>query len=254
MIPTLRRQTILNLLQENDVLMLPDIVCHMGISESTIRRDLKELASSGQVELLRGGGVRMHKENIELHIEAKLLLNKDAKDKIARTAAKMVYPGDVIFLDPSSANNMLIDYLETDRITVVTNSVLHINKLLKANIDCMLIGGQVKPSTGSCLGSLAEQTMRSLRFTKAFLGANGISTTMGITNHDPSEQAIKRLAIDMAVSSFFLVDSSKYGVVTMCKVADIDECTIITDQPIEALSAYPNVLTAGDEPEEDDEE
>lgn len=237
----------MELLQENEILMLPTIVSHMGISESTIRRDLKELAHDGQIELLRGGGVRLHKENIELHIDAKLLLNREAKDSIAAVAAKMIYPGDVVFLDPSSANYMLIDYIQADHITVVSNSILHINKLLKANIDCVLIGGQIKPSTGSCIGSLAEETLRNLRFSKAFLGANGMSIAMGMTNHDPTENAIKRLAIDNAASAFFLVDSSKFGVVAMCKVAEIDECTIITEQPIPALAEYTNVMCATDE-------
>lgn len=237
----------MELLQESDISMLPQIVQHMGISESTIRRDLKELAHDGQIELLRGGGVRLHKANLELHINDKLLLNNDAKETIAMTAARLIYPGDVVFLDPSSANYMLIDYIEADDITVVSNSILHINKLLKANIDCLLIGGQIKPSTGSCVGSIAEETMRGLRFSKAFLGANGMSETMGMTNHDPNEHAIKRLAIDNAASAFFLVDSSKYGVVTMCRVAGFDECSIITERPVGRLAEYPHVIFASDD-------
>lgn len=246
MIPTLRQQRIMDLLREREVILLPDLVAAMDISESTIRRDLKALAKSRQIELLRGGGVRLHQENIELHIDAKLVLHKEAKAQIARAAASLIYPGDIVFLDPSSANYMLVDFIQAEHVTVVTNSILFINKLLKTKLDCLLIGGQIKPSTGSCIGSIAEGAMRGLRFSKAFLGANGMSVSMGLTNHDPSERAIKRIAIDNAAGAYFLVDSSKLDKVAMCNVAAFDECTIITEKPLEALQGHANVLIASD--------
>lgn len=244
MIPTIRRQAILDLLEGHDMLILPDLVRRMGISESTLRRDLKALEECGRVELLRGGGIRMRKEAAELHIETKLKLNRAGKELIARAAAKLVGPGDVVFMDPSSANYMLIDFIEAEDVTVISNSVLHIGRLLEAGIPCVLIGGQIKASTRASFGPIAEQVMRGLRFTKAFLGANGISAAAGLTNHDPHEQAIKRLAMDLSVQSYFLVDQSKHGVVTLCKVADVEACTVIMDQVPPALSGYANVVAA----------
>lgn len=247
MIPTLRRQKIVDLLQGNEVLFLTDLVAAMGISESTVRRDLKELAHSGEIELLRGGGVRLHRENVEMNIDAKLLLNKEEKDRIARYAAGLIYPGDIIFLDPSSVNYLLIDYITAERVTVVTNSVAHMNKLIKADINCIMIGGQIKKNTSSCVGAMAERMLGQLRFSKSFLGANGMTVEMGMTNHDPNEQSIKRLALEHSVSTYFLIDSSKYGVVAMCKVADIGECMIITDRRRKELDALDNVIYAEEE-------
>ncbi len=247
MIPTLRRQKIVDLLQGNEVLFLADLVAAMGISESTVRRDLKELAHSGEIELLRGGGVRLHHENVEMNIDVKLQLCREEKDRIARYAAGLIYPGDIIFLDPSSVNYLLIDYIAAERVTVVTNSIANISKLLKADINCIMVGGQIKKNTSSCVGPLAEQTMGRLRFSKSFLGANGMSMEMGITNHDPNEQSIKRLAIEHSVSTYFLIDSSKYGVVAMCKVADIGESMIVTDRRRKELDALDNVIYVEDE-------
>jgi DeoR family fructose operon transcriptional repressor len=247
MIPTLRRQKIVDLLQGNEILFLADLVAAMGISESTVRRDLKELAHGGDIELLRGGGVRLHHENVEMNIDAKLLLNREEKDRIAKYAAGLIYPGDIVFLDPSSVNYLLIDHITAERVTVVTNSIANMNKLLKADINCVMIGGQIKKNTSSCVGAMAERMLRELRFSKSFLGANGMSVEMGMTNHDPNEQSIKRLAIEHSVSSYFLIDSSKYGVVAMCKVADIGDCMIITDKRRKELDALDNIIYVEEE-------
>ena len=84
MIPTLRRSQILEILQASGLERLPGLAQKMGISESTLRRDLKELALRGEVELLRGGGVRMRKENIERGINEKILLNREEKERLER--------------------------------------------------------------------------------------------------------------------------------------------------------------------------
>ncbi|MHC1787551.1 MAG: DeoR/GlpR family DNA-binding transcription regulator [Christensenellales bacterium] len=244
MIPQLRRQQILRTLQGREVAYLADLVQESTLSESTVRRDLKQLEKSGEIELLRGGGIRLINNNYEKDVLIKLRLQQAEKARIARLAATLVHPGDVIFLDPSSANSLLIGELPGKRLTVVTNSLMHINQLLKLGIPCIMIGGQIKEHTMSCIGPGAERSLGEYRFSKSFLGANGMDLRMGITNHDPGEQAIKRLAISNSVSTYFLIDSSKYGVVNMCRVAAMDECVIITDKRLAELAACENILYA----------
>jgi len=247
MIPAIRQQKLLDLLKSNEVLFLPDLVAAMDSSESTVRRDLKQLVKSGEVELLRGGGVQLPKHSIEMTIQAKMQMNLSEKLRIAATAGALIFPGDVIFLDPSSVNYLLIDYITAENVTVVTNSVTHMTKLLERDIPCMMIGGQIKKNTSSCIGPMAESVLRDLRFSKCFLGANGIDRQAGITNHDPKEQSIKRLAIRNSASTFFLVESAKLGKVAMCKVADIDTYTIITDNELEGFNELDNIIVAGEE-------
>jgi DeoR family fructose operon transcriptional repressor len=86
--------------------------------------------------------------------------------------------------------------------------------------------------------------MKGLNFNKCFLGSNGFSKSYGITNHDINEYSIKRIAMDQSVQSYFLMDSSKYNVVTMIKVASLDEAFIITDKKIPDLEDYDNIIMA----------
>lgn len=242
MIPQIRRQTMLDLIKSKEVSMLADLVEAMGLSESTIRRDLKLLARTGELELLRGGGIRLVSANYEKDVMTKMLMQKAEKQKIAELAAEFVEEGDVLFLDPSSANSFLINHLAGKNVSVVTNSLMHINQLVKLGIRCFMIGGQIKTQTLSCVGVGALNAMKEYRFSKCFLGANGFDVRMGVTNHDPNELHIKRQAIDSSVKAFFMIDSSKYGVVNMCKVADTDECFIITDKRLPELEPLANII------------
>lgn len=244
MIPHIRRQTMLDLIRSKEVALLSDLVTSMGLSESTVRRDLKLLAGTGAVELLRGGGIRLLSANFEQDVMTKMLLQKEEKKRIARRAAELVEPGDILFLDPSTANSFLIACLVGKNVTVVTNSFMHINQLVKLGIRGFMIGGQIKTQTLSCVGVTALSAMKEYRFSKSFLGANGFDVHMGITNHDPNELHIKRQAMETSLRSYFLIDSSKYSLVNMCKVADINACTLITDKRLPELTALDNIIYA----------
>ncbi len=244
MIPDIRRKKITELLKGRDVVFLPELIEQMGTSESTVRRDLKHMQMNGEVELLRGGGVQLAQRNVEMNIHLKMQMNEKEKLRIANLAASFIYPGDVLFMDPSSINFLLIDLLNDERVTVVTNSVIHMGKLLEKEMPCIFLGGQAKKKTMSCVGPLAEKMMSGLRFSKCFLGANGADVEKGITNHDPREQSIKQLAMSLSATTFFLIDSAKYGKTAMCRVAGLGDHRIITGEKWEGCEEYDNILVA----------
>jgi len=244
MIPDIRRRKLIELLKGSDIMYLPEIVAAMNTSESTVRRDLKLMAQSGEVELLRGGAVQLPQRNTEMNMHVKMQLNEGEKLKIAREASRYIYPGDVVFLDPSSINYLLIDFINDQRITVVTNSFIHMRKLLDKEMSCIFLGGQVKQKTSSCIGPMAERMLKELRFSKCFLGANGVDIKGGITNHDPREQSIKQLAILNSATTYFLIDSVKFGTSAMCRVAGIEDFTIITDNPWPDCDELRNIIIA----------
>lgn len=247
MIPAQRQQQIRALMaQSGDILRMEDMAQKLGVSRSTLRRDLQAMAELGEVQLLRGGAVRRAETGIELRLDAKMRMNHEEKARIARMAAGMIADHEVIFLDPSSVNALLIPLLKGRCVTVVTNSIAHINLLEQHGIPGILIGGEIKSSTSSCIGPIAEQMLRELHFSHCFLGANGMSVQHGLTNHDLRERNIKRIAISNADHPVFLIDSSKMDVAAMCQVAQLDEYPIITDRRLPQLEAYPNILFAVD--------
>jgi DeoR family fructose operon transcriptional repressor len=232
------------MLTKNDLVYMDYLSEFLKISLSTLRRDLRELEQLGKVSLLHGGGVQINRKNTELSIAAKLTINKEAKSAIALKACTYIQDNDVIFLDPSSTTLQMIPHLANRNITVITNGIYHINQLASHNIQGIMIGGNIKQSTTSCIGPLAESALNGLNFNKCFLGANGFSRKSGITNYDIYEYTIKRIAIDKSVQTYFLLDSAKYNIVTMKRVAALTEAFIITEKEIGDLYDYNNIILA----------
>ena len=242
MIPAVRQEKIMEILSSNEIVSTESIMKELEISVSTLRRDLMKLESEKKITLLHGGGVRLAQKAVELNITTKMELNREAKDLIARKAATFVEDGDVIFIDPSSTTYLMIPYLAGKKITVLTNGISHINQLISLEIPCIMIGGSIKPTTNSCIGPLTESLMDTFYFNKCFLGASGFSIQSGITNHDINERAIKVQALKNSTQSYFLMDHTKYNVITMIKVADLEEYPVLTDKIPPSLAGYQNII------------
>lgn len=244
MIPAMRQEKILNILSNDEIVSVEDLMDVLNISISTIRRDLSKLEKESKIVLLHGGGVKLAQKPTELSITTKLDLNRDAKYLIAKKAVSLIQDGDVIFVDPSSTTYHMIPLLTDKNITVITNSISHINQLIHYGVPSIMVGGNIKSTTNSCIGPIAESTLKDLNFNKCFLGANGFTIQAGITNHDINEKVIKTLALQNSATPYFLIDSSKYGCITMVKIADLDTYPIITEAVSEELKDYKNIILA----------
>lgn len=242
MIPAVRQEKILEILSNNEIVSTDSLMKVLDVSVSTLRRDLMKLENEKKITLLHGGGVRISQKATELNITTKLDLNKEAKERIACRAASLVENGDTIFMDPSSTTYLMIPFLTGKDITVVTNGISHINLLTNMDIPCIMVGGSIKKTTNSCIGPITESTLKTFYFNKCFLGASGFSISSGITNHDIHERVIKQLALSNSCQPYFLLDHTKYGVVTMVQVASLDEYPILIDEIPEDLKDYGNFI------------
>ena len=155
--------------------------------------------------------------------------NKDSKKKIAKLAAQFISDGDYIYLDAGTTTYEIIDYIKGKDIKVVTNGIIHLEKLIANDIETYLIGGRIKKSTLAIVGVKALRDLSEFRFDKAFIGINGINEN-GYSTHDIEEALIKKQAIDNSNKAFILADSSKFDIVYFANVAKLEEATIITDK------------------------
>ena len=245
MIPYLRRKQILEQIEKKEIVSVEELAQIMtNASLSTIRRDLKALADEGQIELLRGGGVRMKEEAYETPIQTKALLNVEKKDQIAKFAAQLVNEGDVIYIDSGTTVYEMIKYLKDKNIKVVTSSTRVVADLDDAQFTCIVLGGEVSRSLASIAGSLTESQLDSMFFDKAFLGASGYSVKSGINTPDLKEAKKKRIVKENSADTYVLVDSSKANKTTFCKAFDLDECVIITDESNEILEKHAKYFVA----------
>lgn len=243
-----RKEMIITEVDTKGFVKMQDLAMVLNASESTIRRDLTELEAEGLVNRVHGGARQVQKIEKEPTMAEKTFINIQSKAKIASFASGLIEDGENIYLDAGTTTFEMIPLLSEKKISVVTNSVLHANRLIDVGVSVVVIGGTIKPSTKATVGLVALQQLSRLKVDKAFMGMNGVDVEFGYTTPEVEEAAMKQAAMELATESFVLVDSSKIGVCCFAKVEALNRATIITDEcPIEIRSEVKkqtNVLEA----------
>lgn len=236
MIPYERRQQLLQIIEKNEYASMEQLIGGIeSASESTIRRDLKALADEGLITLMRGGASRVQESSHDTRVSSRMILHQEAKERIAKCAADMVNKGEVIYIDSGSTTLRMIPYIKDRDITIVTTNTLIFQEFAGGKAECIVVGGSVNPTTGSIVGDMTVSNLESLYFDKAFLGATGISLRAGISTPDIKEAMKKQVIRSNAKHAYVLVDSSKVGLTTMCKVFDLSDVIVIMEKNMDIL-------------------
>lgn len=228
-----RRNAILQLVNSRGSITVTDIKEQLNISESTARRDITALDAMGRLEKVFGGAISISTtvSTAEPTFAQKVDLFKDEKERIAKYAASLITPSDIVFIDGGTTTLALIKYLseEAGLAGFVTNGVAHGQLLGSMGKRAILIGGELKSTTDAVVGNLAVTMIRRFHFTKGFFGANGITKQAGFTTPDASEAFTKQAAMEQCQNCFVLGDSSKFGIVSSVTFGDISSAQIITE-------------------------
>ncbi len=226
-----RKEKILSKLKQNNSVKVTVLAKELGISESTIRRDINDLDSRGKLKKVFGGAVAINRDlsSVETDVAQRVLINIREKDIIAEYAASMINDNDFVYIDAGTTTEKMIDYLDKKTVTYVTNGITHARKLIHRGFDAYVIGGLLRPSTEAVIGAAAIEAVRKYNFTKCFMGTNGVDTESGFTTPDIGEAAVKTAVMKNSYVSFILADHTKFGLVTPVTFADIDEACVITD-------------------------
>ena len=243
MIPELRKEVILNMLNENGVLYTQEIMKKCNVSEITIRRDLTELEAQGLLIRTHGGAVKSKATEMLFTYDLKITQNRQNKELICQLASQYIKEGDVIFIDCGTTLSLITKYITRfNKLTVITTSLPLISELIKyPNIRLSLIGGEVDIERQAIYGSIAENNIGMYHANKAFIGADGISLKKGLSSYDEKEGFITRQMIENSDEVFLLSDSSKIEKNSFVKYASITHIHhLITDKLIspEHLKMY----------------
>jgi DeoR family fructose operon transcriptional repressor len=238
LLTTERHQFILSILKEQGTVKLQELVDQLQASESTIRRDLVQLEEMKLLKRVHGGASLLQRKGLEPTTMEKQYKARAEKQLIAKLAASFIEKNDCIYLDAGTTTAEMIPYLKDKNITVLTNGLMHIPKLIELEIKTVLVGGMIKFSTNAIIGSNAVQFLNEYRFDKCFLGMNGIHQELGFTTPDPEEALLKKMALRLSNETYVLADSSKLNEATFAKVADVSDAIILTDSNDEEAVAH----------------
>jgi DeoR family fructose operon transcriptional repressor len=228
-----RRDQLLELIRLRGFAALPDLASKLGVSESTIRRDLDHLEENGSTKRTHGGVFYTGPKPKLKHFDRIQSQNFSEKQQIAHFAAKMIDDGETILLDGGSTAYELARLLLGRNLQVITNS-LPIANLFVGNeaTDLVMIGGYVHSKTGVSLGPFAIEMLKDLNCQKAFLSVSGLHQE-GLYNSNLLIVETERAMMQSAEQVIVLADHAKFGRKSLSKLCELSEAgTIIVDDGI----------------------
>src|SRR5579864_1303717 len=236
MLAETRRRHLMDLIAGRGFATLTEIVESLGVSESTVRRDLEALDQAGAIKRTHGGAVCVAEGQAMPAFEERTTTAIAEKRAIGRTTASLIENGDTVLLDGGTTTLEVARALVGRPVQVVTNS-LPIAQLLASNkaADLILIGGYVYPRTGVALGPLAIAMMQGIRVHKAILGAGGI-TPEGVYNSNSLLVETERQMMECGQEVIIVADHTKFGRLSLswlCGLEAIDRLVVDPNLPDE---------------------
>lgn len=232
-----RMEKELLLLRRNGFMPVGDLAKQCGVSEMTMRRDLRTLAKGGRINMVYGGATyaRSESEPGSYFLNNEKNKNPAQKEAIAMAAASLVQPHDVVLLDSGSTIECVTHYLKDDEPRTILCYSLNIFEsvlpLLKSRL--VLTGGTFHRGSSILTGPDAITTLQRYRVNKFFFGAGGMHLKMSVTCNSEEAVPIKRALFANSLEKILLLDSSKFERVTSYHLANLDEISmVITDDGI----------------------
>jgi DeoR family galactitol utilization operon repressor len=231
-----REKAVMALLSERGSLSVGELSVQFGVSEVTVRSDLKSLEDRGLLTRTRGGAVpALHRDILERQSE-----RLEEKTRIARAAAELVEDGDVVMIEAGTTTALVARYLTGRRdVHIVTNSTLAFG-YARANpaLQLTMTGGEFRRPTESLVGPLALETLARLNVRWAFVGTDGFSVAKGMTTHLVEGAEIVRTMKAHAEKTVLVADASKYGRIGFASVLPLTAVDLIlTDSNLSARAA-----------------
>ncbi len=232
MVQTLRKPEIVSIARREGLVTVDGLVEHFGVTPQTIRRDLTELAESGQLERVHGGAI-LPSKTTNIGYSERRELNQTAKVDIARAGAAQIPNDCTIFLNIGTTTEAVAaELLRHEGLIVVTNNI-NIAVILSGNeaIDVVVTGGNLRRSDGGLIGDLAKQTIDQFRFDYAIIGCSALREDGEILDFDFLEVGVSKEIINRSENVFLVADASKFDRKAPAKIASMASVNLfLTDQ------------------------
>ncbi len=243
--PEERQRFITETLSAKGRLSTGELSERFGISEDTARRDLREMASAGLLQRVHGGALPVSPAG--LPFTNRYRIANEEKVRLARRAAQLIAPGQLVIIDGGTTNLELARQLPRDlSATIVTNSPrIAIETSEHYYLDVILLGGTFDKRSQMTLGAHVLEEMALIRADVCFLGVHGIHSDLGLTTAGFDEASIKRAMITASAEVCALVTESKFGTAAAHKFGDLSDLDCIVAEKSPAARQFEGQLTGG---------
>jgi DeoR/GlpR family transcriptional regulator of sugar metabolism len=231
MLAAARKDMLVQRLRRDGRIVAKEIAAELGLSEDSIRRDLRELDAAGLAVRVYGGALPASPAVADY--AARAAVAPDSKRRVAGAAVALIERGATVILDGGTTTLAMVQALpRTFRGTIITHSPTIAASLLQHEAEVFLIGGQLFKHSAVACGAAAVEAANRISADLFFLGVTGVHATAGLTTGDPDEAAMKRALASRAAETYVLASDEKVGAASRHTVLPLDAVTgIITDVP-----------------------
>lgn len=236
-----RRSAILQKLKEDSTVNVTHLSEMFGVSEVTIRKDLRILQERKLLLRVHGGAIMVtstsETDSEDTNFRIKQMVNVKEKKAIGRAAAAHIRNGDTIMVDSGTTALEIVKNLDAfTELTIITNSVHAMLEAVKyKRFKVILLGGTVRETSLSTVGALTESNLKLFYCDKLFLGVDSISVEAGLSTPSIDEASTNQVMISRAREVYAVFDSTKFNKRALAFIAMPDKIsTVITDNRLPA--------------------
>ncbi len=207
----------------------------LKVSPVTIRKDLTTLEEKKLLYRTHGSAIQINPYINDRHVQEKEKLYTEEKRQIGMEAAKLITPNDSILIASGTTVHAFAREIRAQEHLTVITAALKVTNILaqQKEIDIIQLGGFVRNSSLSVVGSYAEEMLSNFSCSKLFMGVDGIDLNYGLTTTNVMEAQLNRAMMNASQKTIVLADSSKFGRRGFGKICDLDNIEqIITDDKI----------------------
>lgn len=234
-----RRALILQKLKKQASVSVAELHEEFQVSEVTIRKDLNDLFERNLLIRTRGGAIASSSSvnKDDTPINNKRFFNIREKQAIGRLAASLIEEGNTIMLDSGTTTLEIARNLgRFQRLTIITNALNVATELLKyKRFNVILLGGNLRETSQSTVGPVAESNLKVFYCDKLFLGVDSFNIECGLSTPNIEEANINQVMLSMASEVVAVFDSSKVNKRSFAFIAPVDKIdVIVTDSNLPA--------------------
>lgn len=232
MLAAQRRELLLARLHRDRRVVAKDVAAELGVSEDSVRRDLRDLAAAGLCQRVYGGALPASPAVADYPTRRGVQV--DSKRRVATAATGLIQPGATVVLDGGTTTLAVAHALAPDlKATVVTHSPTVAAALAEhPNVEVYVLGGRLfKHSVVTC-GAAAVEAAQAVHADLFLLGVTGVHPDAGLTTADADEAAMKRALARRAADTYVLASAEKIGTASRFTVLPLTAVAgVITDAP-----------------------
>jgi len=228
-----RKTHLLKILKQEGRIEAKHVAQALGLSDDTIRRDLRELAAEGKLQRVHGGALPRSPADADL--AARQDIASMSKQEVGQAAATLIKPKQVVIIDGGTTALQLVNNLPEDvGFTVVTHSPNVAVALTQfPMIDVIMIGGVLYRHSMVNVGAAAIEAMSHIRADIYFMGVTGVDVDAGLSTGDLEEAHVKKALSQRAADTVVMASCEKLGVASPYVVMPFHEVSgIVLDSSV----------------------